>query len=147
MDACHLMLGRPWQFDRFVKYDGRTNVYVVKKGEKDKPIALKPVISNLPKITSNSKGLMMITEQEFDKAVAQEASVLEPILREFDDVFPDELPPGLPPIRGIEHQIDLIPGAPLPNKTAYRSNPEETKEMQRQLEELMVRGTVICVRV
>ena len=33
------------------------------------------------------------------------------ILQEFTDVFPQDAPPGLPPIRGIEHQIDLIPGA------------------------------------
>ena len=33
------------------------------------------------------------------------------ILQEFADVFPDDVPPGLPPIRGIELQIDLIPGA------------------------------------
>ena len=33
------------------------------------------------------------------------------ILQEFADVFPQDVPPGLPPIRGIEHQIDLIPGA------------------------------------
>ena len=52
------------------------------------------------------------------------------ILKEFDDVFPDELPPGLPPLRGIEHRIDLIPGAPLPNRAAYRTNPEETKELR-----------------
>ena len=32
-------------------------------------------------------------------------------LQEFADVFPQDVPPGLPPIRGIEHQIDLIPGA------------------------------------
>jgi hypothetical protein len=32
---------------------------------------------------------------------------------------------GLPPIRGIEHQIDFIPGAIIPNQLAYRSNPEE----------------------
>jgi hypothetical protein len=30
------------------------------------------------------------------------------ILQEFKDVFPTEIPPGLPPLRGIEHQIDLI---------------------------------------
>ncbi|KAK1668552.1 hypothetical protein QYE76_056711 [Lolium multiflorum] len=30
-------------------------------------------------------------------------------LKEFIDVFPQDVPPGLPPIRGIEHQIDLIP--------------------------------------
>ena len=36
------------------------------------------------------------------------------ILQEFGDVFPRDVPPGLPPIRGFEHQIDLIPGASLP---------------------------------
>ena len=35
------------------------------------------------------------------------------LLQEFGDVFPDELPPGLPPLRGIEHRIDFLPGAPL----------------------------------
>ena len=48
----------------------------------------------------------------------------------------------MPPIRGIEHQIDLIPGAPLPNKAAYRCNPEETKELQRQIDELVAHGYV-----
>jgi hypothetical protein len=38
--------------------------------------------------------------------------------------------PGLSPLRGIEHQIDLISGVMLPNRVAYRSNPEETKEIQ-----------------
>jgi hypothetical protein len=41
------------------------------------------------------------------------------ILQEFVDVFPQYVPPGLPPIRGIEHQIDLIPGASLPNHAPY----------------------------
>ena len=40
------------------------------------------------------------------------------ILEEFKDMFPDELPPGLPPIRGIEHQIDFFLGATLPNRPA-----------------------------
>ena len=53
--------------------------------------------------------------------------VLSSLLQEFQDVFPDELPPGLPPLRGIEHRIDLIPGAPLPKKAPYRVNPNETK--------------------
>ena len=35
--------------------------------------------------------------------------VVANILQEFADVFPSAVPPGLPPIRGIEHQIDLIP--------------------------------------
>jgi hypothetical protein len=52
------------------------------------------------------------------------------LLQEFKDIFPAEIPPGLPPLRGIEHQIDLIPSASLPNRAAYRTNPEETKEIQ-----------------
>ncbi|XP_073367875.1 uncharacterized protein [Aegilops tauschii subsp. strangulata] len=68
--------------------------------------------------------------------------VLSSLLQEFQDVFPDELPPGLPPLRGIEHRIDLIPGAPLPNKAPYRVNPEETKEIQRQVKHLIDHGHV-----
>ena len=52
------------------------------------------------------------------------------------------MPSGLPPIRGIEHQIDLIPGASLPNRAPYRTNPEETKENQRQVQELLDEGYV-----
>jgi hypothetical protein len=54
-------------------------------------------------------------------------------LQEYEDVSSSEIPPGLPPMRGIEHQIDLIPGAILPNRAAYRTNTEETKEIQRQV--------------
>ena len=64
------------------------------------------------------------------------------LLEEFKDVFPDELPKGLPPIRGIEHQIDLVPGAPLPNRLVYRCNLEEAKEIQRQVGELLEKGYV-----
>jgi hypothetical protein len=52
------------------------------------------------------------------------------------------VPPGLPPIRGIEHQIDLIPGASLPNRAPYHTNPEETKEIQRQIQELLDKGYI-----
>ncbi|GKV06323.1 hypothetical protein SLEP1_g18224 [Rubroshorea leprosula] len=64
------------------------------------------------------------------------------IIQDFKDVFPDDVPNGLPPVRGIEHQIDFIPGATIPNRPAYRSNPNETKELQRQVEELMKKGHV-----
>ena len=69
-------------------------------------------------------------------------SVVLDLLQEFEDVFPDEVPAGLPPLRGIEHQIDLVPGASLPNHPAYCTNPEETKEIQRQVKELLDKGYV-----
>jgi hypothetical protein len=59
--------------------------------------------------------------------------VVANLLQEYVVVFPKDLPPGLPPLHGIEHQIDLILGAQLPNRTPYRTNPDETKEIQRQV--------------
>ena len=64
------------------------------------------------------------------------------MLQDFEDVFPKQVPQGLPPFRGIEHQIDLILGASLPNSLAYRSNPQETKEIEKQVEDLMQKGWV-----
>ena len=51
-------------------------------------------------------------------------------------------PKGLPPLRGIEHQIDLIPGSSLPNRPTYRTNPSETREIRQQIEELIAKGWV-----
>ena len=45
-------------------------------------------------------------------------------------------------MRGIEHQINLILGATLPNRAAYRTNPEETKEIQWQVQDLLDCGYV-----
>ena len=57
-------------------------------------------------------------------------------------MFPNDVPSGLPPIRGIEHQIDFVLGATIPNRPAYRGNPKETKEIQRQVEKLLTKGHV-----
>ena len=45
-------------------------------------------------------------------------------------------------MREIEHQIDFVPGASILNRPAYRNNPEETKELQRQVDELMEKGYI-----
>ncbi|XP_010463204.1 PREDICTED: uncharacterized protein LOC104743865 [Camelina sativa] len=63
-------------------------------------------------------------------------------LHEFSDIFPEENPNGLPPIRGIEHQIDFVLDAPLPNRPAYRTNPLETKELQKHIGELLEKGYI-----
>ncbi|KAA3484037.1 reverse transcriptase [Gossypium australe] len=62
-------------------------------------------------------------EEELEYAVDDE-------ILDFEDVFPDEVPSGLSPIQRIEHQIDFMPGAIIPNRLAYCSNPEEAKELQ-----------------
>jgi len=52
------------------------------------------------------------------------------------------MPFGLPPKRNIQYQINLILGAILPNKHAYRMNPKDTTEIYRQIEELISKGLV-----
>ena len=51
------------------------------------------------------------------------------LLEELDDVFPEEVRHCLPYSRRIEHQIDFVLSAPIPNWPAYQSNPEETNEL------------------
>ncbi|XP_074303260.1 uncharacterized protein LOC141637712 [Silene latifolia] len=158
MNACHILLGRPWQFDRKVEHDGRANVYSVMKG--NVRYNLKPMSPNKIRESKTKKGSMFMEAREVEEALARGERTyvllvrelgsvgvcddrgVQELLEEFRDVFPDELPDGLPPLRGIEHQIDLIPGAALPNKPAYRCNPEEAKELQRQVQELIDRGYV-----
>ena len=53
--------------------------------------------------------------------------IVELLFQEFKDIFPKEIPHGLPPSRGLEHQIDLLRGALLPNRPTYKSNSQETQ--------------------
>ncbi|KAK1595410.1 hypothetical protein QYE76_018525 [Lolium multiflorum] len=196
MTVCHMLLGRPWQFDKKAIHDGFSNAYTFKV--KDKKFELRPmtpsqIIADNAKALaraqhhihhselrgegathqkeserhhphmSERKSVLLTTKSEWRevkdnpsttihyvlicKGLSSETndltnipSSLLSLLKEFQDVFPDELPHGLPPLRGIEHRIDLIPGAPLPNRAAYRTNPEDTKEIQRQIQDLLAKG-------
>ncbi|GKD63299.1 putative reverse transcriptase domain-containing protein [Tanacetum coccineum] len=58
-----------------------------------------------------------------------------PVVREFLEVFLEDLP-GLPPVRQVEFQIDLIPGAAPVARAPYRLAPSEMQELSNQLQEL-----------
>ncbi|GKG24803.1 hypothetical protein Tco_0395431 [Tanacetum coccineum] len=64
-----------------------------------------------------------------------------PVVSEFPEVFLKDLP-GLPPVRQVEFQIDLIPGAALVTRAPYRLAPSEMQELSDQLQELADRGFV-----
>ncbi|XP_051130355.1 uncharacterized protein LOC127250921 [Andrographis paniculata] len=216
MQACHILLGRPWQFDRKAHHDGYLNRYSFefesrkiclkplspmdvhedqlymdrqfleeakekrerKKSEKNKSekgehrsekseseknksdkreqvseqrkseLERKMLVSlreakNL-KVHEGSSYLLLIKPVYLSK---QELMELPPnvasLLQEYQDVFPDEVTGGLPPIRGIEHQMDLIPGASIPNRPAYKASPEEVKEIRKQVDELLDKGWIL----
>ncbi|KAL6332469.1 hypothetical protein AAG906_008497 [Vitis piasezkii] len=64
-----------------------------------------------------------------------------PIVREYPDVFPEDLP-GLPPEREVEFTIDLVPGTGPMSKAPYRMAPMELKELKVQLQELLDKGFI-----
>ncbi|GJW66841.1 putative reverse transcriptase domain-containing protein [Tanacetum coccineum] len=64
-----------------------------------------------------------------------------PIVRDFSEVFPEDLP-GLPPARPVEFHIDLIPGAAPVARAPYRLAPSEMKELLEQLQELSNKGLI-----
>jgi hypothetical protein len=208
MHAGHILLGRPWQFDRKVTHDGFKNRYSFVKDSRTVtlvPLTPRQVYEDQMKLkrenelkknceTESSKKddekeserkkesekkkervtnmsekqkkqvsfyakasdvksafyanqpifVLLYKEACFNTNELDESlpSVVVSLLQEYEDVFPNDVPSGLPPIRGIEHQIDFVPGATIPNRPTYRSNPEETKELQRQVEELMAKGHV-----
>ena len=73
----------------------------------------------------------------------QEGTRLEdiPIVKEFPDVFPDDIS-GLPPDREVEFTIDLIPGTEPISIPPYRMAPAELRELKAQLEELLSKGFI-----
>nr|XP_027109209.1 uncharacterized protein LOC113729078 [Coffea arabica] len=198
-EASHIILGRPWQFDRQVTFDGVINKYNFLYNSKKVTLAplspkqvhedqlklqqefekysaerkaneraeakkerKKAIDSSTSEVKSEGKQMLLIKAKKIRKLMRDEQPLLmlvskevalhvhefdidiplevKSLLQEYADVFPEDVPSGLPPLRGIEHQIDFIRRASLPNRPAYKSNPEETKELQRQVDELLGKG-------
>ncbi|GKA31268.1 putative reverse transcriptase domain-containing protein [Tanacetum coccineum] len=80
-----------------------------------------------------------VTEKEKEKSEKRLEDV--PVICDFPEVFPDDLP-GLPPSRQIEFKIDLVPGAAPVARAPYRLAPSEMKELSEQLKELLEKGFI-----
>jgi hypothetical protein len=162
MDVCHLLLGRPWKYDRNVIHDGRMNTYTLEKNGrthmllpiKDKEV--KPEVSNTILLMSGKELLTEVKKNEDPQfiVVRKPRIVLtstrvddlpkevQELLEEFVDIIVDELPRSLSPIRSASHRIDFIIGASFPNKAAYRMTPQENEEVKRQVQDLLDKGFV-----
>ncbi|GJX46455.1 retrotransposon protein, putative, ty3-gypsy subclass [Tanacetum coccineum] len=85
--------------------------------------------------------LAQVTVKE-DKDKSEEKRLEDvPTVRDFPEVFPEDLP-GLPPTRQVEFQIDLVPGAAPVARAPYRLAPSEMEELSTQLQELSDKGII-----
>jgi hypothetical protein len=162
MDVCHLLLGRPWKYDRNVVHDGRMNTYTLEKEGRTHrllPIKDKEVKLEVSKTILLMSGKELLTEMEKKEDpqlfVVRKPSIvltstrvddlpveIQELLEEFADIIVEELPRSFPPMRRVSHRIDLIPGASLPNKAAYRLTPQENEEVKKQVQDLLDKGLV-----
>jgi hypothetical protein len=67
-------------------------------------------------------------------------SLLQPILKKYADVFPTDLPAGLPPSRTVDHRIILKPNSVPFSRSPPRLAPPELAELKKQLIELLTTG-------
>ncbi|GKD23896.1 putative nucleotidyltransferase, ribonuclease H [Tanacetum coccineum] len=88
-----------------------------------------------------SRGCQVFMIQVMEKKSDEKKLEDIPVVKEFPDVFPEDLP-GLPPVRHVEFQIDLIPIAAPVAQTPYRLAPSEMQELSNQLQELTDRGFI-----
>ncbi|XP_051115690.1 uncharacterized protein LOC127240883 [Andrographis paniculata] len=197
MTACHVLLGQPWQSDKGIIYDGKTNKvrfydkgykvmipsFPLKEVRKDQKSLRRKIqeaeslkrakgkeVFKEEKIELTSKAsniLLSLTDfqrevgdldhqnggcfmwlckdlfhSDKDNLLTNFSISFARMLEEMKDLYPEELLEELPPIRGIEHQIDFIHRASIPNSHAYRCNPDENKEIQKQVQELLENGWV-----
>jgi hypothetical protein len=86
--------------------------------------------------------LLFVVRREVNQNDGKVPKELTTIIKKFQDIMPDEMPHQLPPMRGVQHAVDLIPGLSLPNLPHYRMSPTENEELNRQVQQLLDRGFI-----
>ncbi|GJU25899.1 putative reverse transcriptase domain-containing protein [Tanacetum coccineum] len=89
----------------------------------------------------SDKGKNRLTKKETEVKSKEKRQEDVPIVQKFLEVFPEDLP-GLPPVRQVEFQIDLVPGAAPVARAPYRLAPSEMQELYAQLQELSNKGFI-----
>lgn len=88
------------------------------------------------------KEIIILLAKESLKAEKDVPRQVQPLLKQFANMCPIELPDRLPPLKDIQHPIDLVPGASLPHLPHYRTSPKEHGVLQGMVDERLSKNLV-----
>ncbi|GJU52249.1 hypothetical protein Tco_1225963 [Tanacetum coccineum] len=125
-EACHVLLGRPWQHDMDATHKGKSNMYLFRWTRKTIAMLSLSVISPKMKLENKTLATLVASPKEFQaerketgvsyalvvkcvEDVMENAipAVIKPLLAEFGKIVTDDARDALPPLRNIQHQNDL----------------------------------------
>jgi Reverse transcriptase (RNA-dependent DNA polymerase)/RNase H-like domain found in reverse transcriptase/Integrase zinc binding domain/Chromo (CHRromatin Organisation MOdifier) domain/Retroviral aspartyl protease/Integrase core domain/Retrotransposon gag protein/Zinc knuckle len=155
LETLEIILGDPFmnKYDVVMSYPARTITLTI-NGITE---VLKPDTCSLPPVAvinavqatrAIRKGALgLLIQPDLLSAVAADGNVIEELrvanlLQEFSDVFPNDLPPNLPPDRGVTHAIPIPDGQVPPVKPMYRLSPLERAEVNKTLHDLLEKGFI-----
>ena len=124
------ILGMPWLKQSQVVVDFENRQIAVKASKLKKTQSLNCVSKLWSRSASKSAQNMSSN------------SLVQKILCEFSDLFPADLPAGLPPSRTYDHAIELEPNHKPPSQPPHRMSPVELKELQRIINDLQKKGFI-----
>ena len=88
------------------------------------------------------KTTIKVMKDVVEQANPEVQDPLRNIIQDYQDVFPEKLPKGVPPAREVEHAIETDPEAVPPSRAPYRLGPKEMDEMEEQIKDLLNQGYI-----
>ena len=130
LQELEVILGMDWLSANRILIDCREKKLLFPDSEEPELMSSQGVMKELH---DGAQCYMIFTHMEVERG---EATSVIPVVQDFVDVFPEEVP-GLPPSREVEFSIDLVPRTGPISMAPYRMAPAELVELKKQIEDLM----------
>ena len=146
------ILGKNWLAEYNPYINHRTNEINFKKGKKKyflkvdlEKSTLMVSRTTIMRYVKKKLSVFAVVMRETKYSKENASTIPQPmkkLLETFSDIFPEDLPKGLPPPRDVEFKIELTPDAKPQRKGLYRMSDKELIELKSQLDKLLAQGFI-----
>ncbi|WVZ10401.1 hypothetical protein V8G54_014931 [Vigna mungo] len=133
LQGLEIILGMDWLSTNHILLDCGEKKLVFPNEHEYQPISLGVLRQE---IFEGASCFLVMSHLEGDSSMPLDQAANLPVVADYLDVFPEEVP-GLPPPREVEFSIDLVPQAGPISIALYRMSPAELVELKKQIEELL----------